>query len=172
MLNNEISHKYDDILSLPHPNSTNHPRMARGDRAAQFSPFAALTGYGDVILETQRLTDEKVELDEEALALLNEKYQMLMRRMDEQPVVQITYFQPDERKEGGAYVTVTGVVRRVDDVMKKITMQDGNEIEMEKILNVEEVSYQDRVDIAKSLFGIISDDVTLEDAKEEQIKRW
>ena len=86
--------------------------------------------------------------------------------------MQITYFQPDERKEGGAYVTVTGVVRRVDDVMRKITMQDGNEIEMEKILNVEEVSYQDRVDIAKSLFGIISDDVTLEDAKEEQIKRW
>ena len=115
---------------------------------------------------------EEVELDEEALALLDEKYQILMCRMEEQPVVQITYFQPDERKEGGSYVTVTGVVRRVDDVMKKITMQDGNEIEMEKILNVEEVSYQDRVDIAKSLFGIISDDVTLEDAKEEQIKRW
>ena len=107
------------------------------DRAAQFSPFAALTGYGDVILETQRLTDEKVELDEEALALLDEKYQILMCRMEEQPVVQITYFQPDERKEGGSYVTVTGVVRRVDDVMRKITMQDGNEIEMGKILNVE-----------------------------------
>ena len=164
--------KYAAIAGVPHHVSQVHPQMSMEDRAAQFSPFAALTGYGDVILETQRLTDEKVELDEEALALLNEKYQMLMRRMDEQPVVQITYFQPDERKEGGAYVTVTGVVRRVDDVMRKITMQDGNEIEMEKILNVEEVSYQDRVDIAKSLFGIISDDVTLEDAKEEQIKRW
>mgnify|MGYP004453869129 FL=1 len=164
--------KYAAIAGVPHHVSRVHPQMSMEDRAAQFSPFAALTGYGDVILETQRLTDEKVELDEEALALLNEKYQMLMRRMDEQPVVQITYFQPDERKEGGAYVTVTGVVRRVDDVMRKITMQDGNEIEMEKILNVEEVSYQDRVDIAKSLFGIISDDVTLEDAKEEQIKRW
>ncbi|MBR9936900.1 YolD-like family protein [Oscillospiraceae bacterium Marseille-Q3528] len=164
--------KYAAIAGVPHHVSRVHPQMSMEDRAAQFSPFAALTGYGDVILETQRLTDEKVELDEEALALLNEKYQMLMRRMDEQPVVQITYFQPDERKEGGSYVTVTGVVRRVDDVMKKITMQDGNEIEMGKILNVEEVSYQDRVDIAKSLFGIISDDVTLEDAKEEQIKRW
>ena len=164
--------KYAAIAGVPHHVSRVHPQMSMEDRAAQFSPFAALTGYGDVILETQRLTDEKVELDEEALALLNEKYQMLMRRMDEHPVVQITYFQPDERKEGGAYVTVTGVVRRVDDVMKKITMQDGNEIEMGKILNVEEVSYQDRVDIAKSLFGIISDDVTLEDAKEEQIKRW
>ena len=167
-----MNKKYAVIAGLPHHVSQVHPQMSMEDRAAQFSPFAALTGYGDVILETQRLTDEKVELDEEALALLNEKYQMLMRRMDEQPVVQITYFQPDERKEGGSYVTVTGVVRRVDDVMKKITMQDGNEIEMEKILNVEEVSYQDRVDIAKSLFGIISDDVTLEDAKEEQIKRW
>ena len=164
--------KYAAIAGVPHHVSRVHPQMSMEDRAAQFSPFAALTGYEDVILETQRLTDEKVELDEEALALLDEKYQMLMRRMDEQPVVQITYFQPDERKEGGAYVTVTGVVRRVDDVMRKITMQDGNEIEMEKILNVEEVSYQDRVDIAKSLFGIISDDVTLEDAKEEQIKRW
>ena len=167
-----MNKKYAVIAGLPHHVSQVHPQMSMEDRAAQFSPFAALTGYGDVILETQRLTDEKVELDEEALALLNEKYQMLMSRMDEQPVVQITYFQPDERKEGGSYVTVTGVVRRVDDVMRKITMQDGNEIEMEKILNVEEVSYQDRVDIAKSLFGIISDDVTLEDAKEEQIKRW
>ena len=164
--------KYAAIAGVPHHVSRVHPQMSMEDRAAQFSPFAALTGYEDVILETQRLTDEKVELDEEALALLDEKYQMLMRRMDEQPVVQITYFQPDERKEGGAYVTVTGVVRRVDDVMRKITMQDGNEIEMGEILNVEEVSYQDRVDIAKSLFGIISDDVTLEDAKEEQIKRW
>ena len=143
--------KYAAIAGVPHHVSRVHPQMSMEDRAAQFSPFAALTGYGDVILETQRLTDEKVELDEEALALLNEKYQMLMRRMDEQPVVQITYFQPDERKEGGAYVTVTGVVRRVDDVMRKITMQDGNEIEMGEILNVEEVSYQDRVDIAKSL---------------------
>lgn len=164
--------KYAAIAGVPHHVSRVHPQMSMEDRAAQFSPFAALTGYGDVILETQRLTDEKVELDEEALALLDEKYQILMYRMEEQPVVQITYFQPDERKEGGSYVTVTGVVRRVDDVMRKITMQDGNEIEMEKILNVEEVSYQDRVDIAKSLFGIISDDVTLEDAKEEQIKRW
>ena len=164
--------KYAAIAGVPHHVSRVHPQMSMEDRAAQFSPFAALTGYGDVILETQRLTDEKVELDEEALALLDEKYQKLMSRMEEQPVVQITYFQPDERKEGGSYVTVTGVVRRVDDVMKKITMQDGNEIEMGEILNVEEVSYQDRVDIAKSLFGIISDDVTLEDAKEEQIKRW
>ena len=164
--------KYAAIAGVPHHVSRVHPQMSMEDRAAQFSPFAALTGYGDVILETQRLTDEKVELDEEALALLDEKYQILMCRMEEQPVVQITYFQPDERKEGGSYVTVTGVVRRVDDVMRKITMQDGNEIEMGEILNVEEVSYKDRVDIAKSLFGIISDDVTLEDAKEEQIKRW
>ena len=132
-----MNKKYAVIAGLPHHVSQVHPQMSMEDRAAQFSPFAALTGYGDVILETQRLTDEKVELDEEALALLNEKYQMLMRRMDEQPVVQITYFQPDERKEGGAYVTVTGVVRRVDDVMRKITMQDGNEIEMGEILNVE-----------------------------------
>ena len=164
--------KYAAIAGVPHHVSRVHPQMSMEDRAAQFSPFAALTGYGDVILETQRLTDEKVELDEEALVLLDEKYQILMCRMEEQPVVQITYFQPDERKEGGSYVTVTGVVRRVDDVMRKITMQDGNEIEMGEILNVEEVSYQDRVDISKSLFGIISDDVTLEDAKEEQIKRW
>ena len=147
--------KYAAIAGVPHHVSRVHPQMSMEDRAAQFSPFAALTGYGDVILETQRLTDEKVELDEEALALLDEKYQILMCRMEEQPVVQITYFQPDERKEGGSYVTVTGVVRRVDDVMKKITMQDGNEIEMGKILNVEYENIWQNCTILKN----ISDDL-------------
>ena len=147
--------KYAAIAGVPHHVSRVHPQMSMEDRAAQFSPFAALTGYGDVILETQRLTDEKVELDEEALALLDEKYQILMCRMEEQPVVQITYFQPDERKEGGAYVTVTGVVRRVDDVMRKITMQDGNEIEMGEILNVEYENIQQNCTILKN----ISDDL-------------
>ena len=136
---NIMEKKYAGIAGLPHHVSKVHPQMSMEDRAAQFSPFAALTGYGDVIQETQRLTDEKIELDEEALAILDEKYQMLMHRMDEHPVVQITYFQPDERKEGGAYVRVTGVVRKVDDVMKKMVMQDGTEIEMGEILSVEEI---------------------------------
>ena len=139
---NIMEKKYAGIAGLPHHVSRVHPQMSMEDRAAQFSPFAALTGYGDVIQETQRLTDEKIELDEEALAMLDEKYQMLMRRMDEHPVVQITYFQPDERKEGGAYVHVTGVVRKVDGVMKKMVMQDGTEIEMGEILNVKIKSLQ------------------------------
>ena len=129
--------KYDDIINLPHHVSATRPHMAAIDRAAQFAPFAALTGYEGAVKETARLTDERIELDEYAQGALSDRLQIITHRMREHPKIAITYFQPDERKEGGSYVTVTGVVRRVDDVMKKITMQDGNEIEMEKILNVE-----------------------------------
>ena len=94
--------KYSDIIDLPHHVSTKHPHMSPEDRAAQFSPFAALTGYDDAIRETGRLTERRVELDDEELARLDEKFHILQEHLEEQPVVRFTYFKPDMRKEGGA----------------------------------------------------------------------
>ena len=105
---------YDDIINLPHYISQKRPQMSMLDRAAQFSPFAALTGYDAAIKETGRLTDERIELEEEALTILNMKYQMLMDALPDNPEVTITYFVPDERKEGGSYVSKTGVVKKLN----------------------------------------------------------
>ena len=103
------SNKYDEILSLPHHVSKTRPQMPMSDRAAQFAPFAALTGYDSAIKETGRQTDEKIELDEEALTALDMKYQLLMDVFDDAPEVTITFFQPDERKAGGKYASQVGV---------------------------------------------------------------
>ena len=101
------------------------------------SPFAALTGYDSAIKETGRLTDEKIELDEEALTALDMKYQILMDAFDDAPEVTITYFQPDERKAGGKYLTATGAVKKIDDFERRITMQDGAKIPMDDVLSIE-----------------------------------
>ena len=103
------SNKYDEILSLPHHVSKTRPQMPMSDRAAQFAPFAALTGYDSAIKETGRQTDERIELDEEALTALDIRYQLLMDALNEAPKVTITYFQPDERKAGGKYASQVGV---------------------------------------------------------------
>ena len=111
--------------------------MPMSDRAAQFAPFAALTGYDAAIKETGRLTDERIELDEEALTALDMKYQLLMDAFDDAPKVTITYFQPDERKAGGKYITATGAVKKVDDFERRITMQDGAKIPMDDVLSID-----------------------------------
>ena len=129
--------KYDEIIDLPHHVSKTRPQMPMSDRAAQFSPFAALTGYDSAIRETGRLTDERIELDEEALMELNMRYQLLVDSLKESPEVRINYFKPDERKSGGAYVTVTGVVKKVDDYERLITMQDGMAIPTDDVLTIE-----------------------------------
>ena len=128
--------KYDEIIDLPHHVSKTRPQMPMSDRAAQFSPFAALTGYDSAIKETGRLTDEKIELGEESLTALNARYQMLMDVLAEGPEVRITYFKPDERKAGGAYVTITGAIRKIDD-FEQIIMQDGTRIPMDDVLSLE-----------------------------------
>ena len=128
--------KYDDIIDLPHHVSYRHPRMARIDRAAQFAPFAALTGYGAAVAETARLTEGQRELDETALALLNEKLRMLADATGEPPQVTITYFLPDTRKAGGAYVTVSGTVRAVDEYAHTVTMEDQTVIPMGHIREI------------------------------------
>lgn len=129
--------KYDEIINFPHHVSKTRPQMPMSDRAAQFSPFAALTGYDSAIKETGRLTDEKIALDDESLTALNVRYQMLTDALEERPEVRITYFKPDERKAGGAYVTTAGAVRKIDDFEQTIIMQDGTRIPMGDVLSLE-----------------------------------
>ena len=128
---------YEDIINLPHHVSKTRPQMPMSDRAAQFAPFAALTGYDAAIKETGRLTDDKIELDEEALTALDMKYQLLMDALDDEPEVTITYFQPDERKAGGKFVSAVGAVKKIDDFERRITMQDGAKIPMDDVLSIE-----------------------------------
>lgn len=130
-------HRYDDIINLPHPTSNRHPRMPLYDRAAQFSPFAALTGHDAAIKETARLTDEKLELDEDVKARLNEKLQIIKENIGTDVTVFITYFVPDEKKSGGTYASCTGSVKRMDAYEHRIIMNDNTVIPIEQIYEVE-----------------------------------
>ena len=129
--------KYDKIMGLPHHVSKTRPQMPMSDRAAQFAPFAALTGYEAAIKETGRLTDERIELDVEALSALDMKYQLLMEALDEAPEVTITYFRPHERKAGGKYVSAVGAVKKIDDFERRITMRDGTRIPTDDVLSID-----------------------------------
>lgn len=128
---------YDDIINLPHHVSDKRPQMSMQDRAAQFSPFAALTGYDSAIRETARLTDTKLELTEETMAVLNTKLQMAAASIAEQPELSFTYFKPDEKKAGGAYVTVSGAVKKVDDYERLVILQSGERIPMDNLLDID-----------------------------------
>ena len=127
---------YDDIIHLPHPTSKKHPRMSMEERAAQFSPFAALTGFGGVIQETGRLTDRRVELGESDRAELERTLNFLDSQEEEHPLVQVTYFLPDARKEGGAYITVTGHLKRIDQVEGMLLLQEGVRVPIRDIREV------------------------------------
>ena len=107
------------------------------DRAAQFSPFAALTGYDAAIKETGRLTDQRIELSEDSRAALDRNQQLLVECLADHPEVSVTYFIPDERKSGGAYVTVTGIVKKVDDYQRLLLLTDGTKIPLDDILDLE-----------------------------------
>ena len=136
--------KYDDILYLPHPVSARHPQMPLADRAAQFSPFAALTGHEAAIRETARLTKERVELDESRKEILDERLQMIRENLSEKPEVTFTYFQPDERKGGGAYLTVTGRVKKMDGYERRILLEDGTVVPLEELIDIELFSNGER----------------------------
>ena len=131
-----MNNRYDEIINLPHHVSKTRPQMPMSDRAAQFAPFAALTGYDSAIKETGRLTDERIELDEEALTALNRKYQLLIEALDDAPEVTIIYFQPDERKAGGQYVSATGTVKKVDTFGRRILLQDGTRIPLDSVYDL------------------------------------
>ena len=128
-----ISHKYDDIINLPHHVSKKHPQMSLHDRAAQFSPFAALTGHNAAINETARLTDEKQILSEDVIAKLNEQLNLIKENIGTNQTVTITYFVPDDKKSGGAYISHTGVVKKIDEYNHTVILTDKTVIPIEQI---------------------------------------
>lgn len=128
---------YDDIIHLPHHVSSVHPRMSAIDRAAQFSPFAALTGHEAAISETARLTDARPELDETKKEELDAKLQVIREYLSMEPEIAITYFVPDARKEGGSYLRTIGAVKKLDDVRHHVIMTNGTSIPMNDICEIE-----------------------------------
>ena len=131
------THRYDDIINLPRPVSKKRSPMSNFDRAAQFSPFAALTGYDAVIAESGRLTDTRIELDEGGKALLDEKLQTIREHLEEHPAVKLTVFCPDSRKSGGAYEKVTGQVKKIDPVARILVLISGEVIPIDRIYGIE-----------------------------------
>ncbi len=130
-------HKYDDIIHLPHHVSPKRARMSMVDRGAQFSPFAALVGYDAAIQETARLVDQAIELDEGGKELLDERLRMVMERAEECPEITATYFRPDLYKAGGAYVSFTGKVKKVDGYTHAILFTDGTAIDFDSIISID-----------------------------------
>ena len=129
--------KYDDIIDLPHPISKHHPPMPVADRAAQFAPFAALTGYEDAIEEAARLTDAQEELGEDAQRELNEKLQLLIASAEQHPELTVTYFEPDTKKAGGRYVSLTDCLKRIQVVAQMIEFTSGKKVPLASVLDIE-----------------------------------
>ena len=132
----EESNPYADIIDLPHHVSHRHPQMSMEKRAAQFSPFAAMVGHDAAIQETARLTEEKLELSEDEKDIIDGKLQWIQEHIKEQPKVTVTYFQPDEKKNGGAYETVTGTAKKVDDMEKILVLREGINIPIDYIFSI------------------------------------
>lgn len=132
-----MKNKYDDIINLPHHISKKHPQMTLEARAAQFAPFAALTGYDDEVKETARLTNRRIELDDEAKSILDNKIQIILERISQRPTVSITYFIPDTRKAGGEYVTITGIIKKVDGYNQVIVLENRTEIPINEIIDID-----------------------------------
>ena len=138
-------HRYDDIINLPHHQSDCRPHMSLHDRAAQFAPFAALTGYEESIEETARLTDERITLDESAVEKINDTLYEISMHLSEKREVSITYFRPDLLKKGGAYLTDVGTVKKVDAVEKLVIMDSGMKIGMENIVGIDVISVMNSI---------------------------
>lgn len=136
-----MSGPYDDIIHLSHPTSKNRPRMSIHDRAAQFSPFAALSGHAAAIAETARLTDRKLELDEDTKAELDRRQAILLEHISERPEITVTWFRPDEKKAGGAYVTTTGRLKKINEIERVLVLTDGARIPLEDVAGLESDSF-------------------------------
>ena len=134
--NRVFDDNYGDIINLPHYESKTHPRMSMHQRAAQFSPFAAVTGHDAAVKETERLTDKQIDLDERQKVELDEKLRIISEHLGQNPEVKITYFEPDQKKDGGAYITVSGFIKKIDVYEKKIVLQDGQKIEINQIYDI------------------------------------
>ena len=128
--------KYDDIINLPHHVSKKHPQISLYARSAQFAPFAALTGYEDAIKETSRETSEKIDIDDELKSILDSKLQIIMEQKKNKPEISFTYFIPDSKKDGGSYITVTGIVKKIDLYDQHIYLANNTEIPINDIINI------------------------------------
>ena len=128
-----MKHPYEELLKMPHHVSTNHPPMPMHDRAAQFAPFSALTGYGEAVAETARLTEAEPERGEEEAAELDRRLRLLCAHREEHPLLQIEYFVPDGRKRGGRYEIRTGAVRKIAGPRRARILEDGTEIKLDRI---------------------------------------
>lgn len=136
-MKNLDEHKYDDIINLPHQVSKRHPKMSPLNRAAQFSPFAALTGHEEAIKETARLTDPFMELDEDRKDQLDAQLHLIKENLEHMPEIEVTYFQPDEKKNGGSYVTLCGRIKKIDEYNHQIIFADGTALFIEHIYSIQ-----------------------------------
>lgn len=130
-------HKYDDIINLEHHVSTKHSRMSLENRSAQFAPFSALTGYEEAVKEEARITESRIDIDEEAKIEVNEKLNYIMKHLDKNIIVSVTYFEKDKKKQGGSYKTIKGIIKKIDDSRKTIEMQTGEIIKIEELKKIE-----------------------------------
>lgn len=132
----EYNHKYDDIINMPHHVSKKHPQMSLYARSAQFAPFAALTGYEEAVKETARETENELDIDDELKAILDDKLQLIIEQKDNKPEVSITYFVKDKKKEGGTYITKTGIVKKIDSYNQILSLADNTEIPIKDIIDI------------------------------------
>lgn len=137
MKSKKTADTYEDIINLEHHTSKKHPNMSITDRAAQFSPFAALTGHEEALKETERLTDYKIELEDELKDRLDEKIKIIIDKIEQKPEITITYYIPDEKKSGGKYAEETGCIVKIDSINGNIYMDNGKKIKVEDIIDLD-----------------------------------
>jgi len=133
---NNDEHQYDDIINLQHHVSSKREHMSVLDRAAQFSPFAAVVGYDGAIKETARLTDQRIELDEATKTILDEKLRIVREQLSSQQEIELVFFRPDEMKTGGAYISMIGTVKKIEGYERAVVMLDGTRIPIEEIIDI------------------------------------
>ena len=137
MSNQDDPHRYDDMIQMPHPTSKSHPPMSRLNRAAQFAPFAALTGYDAKVREVARITERKIELDEDSRSLLDETLRQIQEQIEECPEVEVTYFEKDDQKEGGSYHTIQDKIKKIDTYTHMLIMVNGIRIPLEDVIDIQ-----------------------------------
>ena len=132
----EYSHNYDDIINMEHHKSKKHPPMSLYARSAQFAPFAALTGYEEAVTETAREVGERIDIDDELRNILDSKIQMLSEQIKKKHEIIFTYFVPDLTKDGGKYINVTGIIKKIDTIKQLIILEDKTEIPINEIIDI------------------------------------
>lgn len=137
-----MNKNYDDIINLPHFESKKHKRMSIEARSAQFAPFSALTGYEDIVKETARLTDKRIEIDDELKQILNNKLQFILKNIDLFPEITFIYFVNDKQKSGGKYIEKIGIIKKIDTINGLIILKDKSKIKIKDIINIKSNLFQ------------------------------